>query len=103
MGVEPALGGGVEPILDVLPVPLVLIEPETAEVLYANASAHALAGGVIAGGTPRLYDQAGLPIPREDAPLARVARGETLSNVQLDWDTPDGLDASSGCKIKAED
>jgi hypothetical protein len=20
-----------------------------------------------------------------------------------DWDTPDGLDASSGCKIKAED
>ncbi len=93
MGVETALGGGVEPILDVLPVPLLVIEPGSAQIIYANASAHALAGTVIAPGAPnpRLYDQAGMPLTRDAMPLNRVARGETLSNVQLDWDTPEGL------------
>ena len=32
-----------------------------------------------------------MPLARDAMPLVRVARGETLSNVQLDWDTPDGL------------
>ena len=32
-----------------------------------------------------------MPIAGDAMPLVRVARGETLSNVQLDWDTPDGL------------
>jgi len=95
--VEPALSAtsesGIEPILDVLPVPLLVIEPGSARIIFANAAAHALAGGVLAPGAPmpRLFDQAGVPLPAAEAPLARVARGETLSNTQIDWDTPDGL------------
>ena len=47
MSSEPALSAAfdVEPILDVLPVPMVLVEPGTARMLYANAAAHRLAAG----------------------------------------------------------
>jgi hypothetical protein len=46
---EPVLSAAldVEPILDVLPVPMFLVEPGTARMLYANAAAHQLAGGTI--------------------------------------------------------
>ncbi|MBE2320060.1 SpoIIE family protein phosphatase [Solirubrobacter sp. CPCC 204708] len=56
----------VEPLLDVMPVPLVALEPVTGRVLHVNAAA----GG---------------EYPRE--PALRVAGGESLSNVQFDWDT----------------
>ena len=74
MGVEPALtaavGGGlvdVEPILDVLPIPLILVEPGTARMLYANAAAHRMAGGALTLGVAaeeypsayRLFDASG--------------------------------------------
>jgi PAS domain S-box-containing protein len=81
------VGGRVEPILDVLPVPLLLVEPVSAEILFANAAAR----GVIDPGEPRLYDQAGMPLAPDASPLRRVARGETLSKVQLDWETREGL------------
>ena len=45
-----AVWGGlvvVEPVLDVLPVPLILVEPVTARIIYANAAAHRLAGEVL--------------------------------------------------------
>ncbi len=60
-----------EPILDVLPVPLLFVEPGTARILYANAAAQT---------------------PAEAAPAAvRAARrGEPLSNVQLDYEAPGG-------------
>src|SRR4051794_41957084 len=76
-----------------LPMPVLVIEPGSARILYANGSAHAVAGGVIAPAAPmpRLFDHAGVPLAREAAPLLRIARGETLSNVQIDWETVDGL------------
>ncbi len=67
---EPTLTAAVvdvEPILDVVPVPLVALEPGSGRVLHINAAAH---GG---------------QFPLE--PALRVARGETLTNVQYDWDT----------------
>ena len=89
----------VEPILDVLPVPLILVEPGSARVLYANAAAHKLAGGVLTLGVPaeehprvyRLRDASGRALGPDEMPAVRAARGETLSHVQVDWDTPVGL------------
>src|SRR3954471_24683428 len=90
---------GVEPILDVLPVPLMVVEPGSARTLYANAAAHKLAGGVLALGIaaedyPRAYrlrDASGRALGPDEMPAVRAARGETLDHVQVDWDTPDGV------------
>lgn len=106
MGVEPALtaavGDGlvdVEPILDVLPTPLVLVEPGTARIVYANAAAHRMAGGALPLGVPaeeypstyRLFDASGRPLRPEEMPAVRAARGEAVSHQQVDWETPKGM------------
>jgi serine phosphatase RsbU (regulator of sigma subunit)/PAS domain-containing protein len=98
---EPALSAAlvVEPILDVLPVPLVLVEPGSARFLYANAAAHRLAGGALRLGvraedyppTYRLYDASGRALGPDEMPAVRAARGEVVQNVQVDWDTPEGV------------
>jgi serine phosphatase RsbU (regulator of sigma subunit)/PAS domain-containing protein len=88
-----------EPILDVLPVPLIVVEPGSARMLYANAAAHKLAGGVLTLGVPaeeyprayRLRDASGRALGPDEMPAVRAARGETLSHVQVDWDTPEGV------------
>jgi serine phosphatase RsbU (regulator of sigma subunit)/PAS domain-containing protein len=73
---EPVLSAAldVEPILDVLPVPMVLVEPGSGRMLYANAAARRLAGG-----TP------------DGLPVVPAAFGEGLDQARVDWDTPDGL------------
>jgi serine phosphatase RsbU (regulator of sigma subunit)/PAS domain-containing protein len=89
----------VEPILDVLPVPLLLVEPGTARMLYANAAAHRLAGGALELGVPaeeyprayRLYDASGRALGPDEMPAVRAARGEVLEHVPVDWDTPGGI------------
>jgi PAS domain-containing protein len=68
--VEPILTAAVvdvEPILDIVPVPLVALEPGCGRVVHANAAAD--------GGR----------FPLE--PALRVARGETLSQLRHDWET----------------
>jgi PAS domain S-box-containing protein len=98
VGVEPAVAG-LEGILDVLPSPLLLIEPVTARVFYANRAAHRLAGGAFPTGAGaeryhelyRCYDEHGRRIPNDEMPGVRAARGERISNFQMDWETPDGL------------
>src|SRR4051812_36327637 len=78
---------------------MLLLEPGTARILYANAAAHHLAGralslGVVAEEYPRacrLYDTSGRVLGRDELPAVRAARGEALSHVQVDWETPGGL------------
>ena len=92
-------GLDVEPILDVLPVPLILVEPGSARMIYANTAAHELAGGALTLDVPaedypsayRLFDSSGRPLAIDEMPAVRAARGETLSHVQVDWETPGGL------------
>ena len=101
MSSEPALSAAldVEPILDVLPVPMVLVEPGSARMLYANAAAHRLAGGALTLGVPaeeyprtyRLYDTSGRALGPDEMPAVRAARGEVLDCVQVDWETPGGI------------
>ena len=98
MGVEPpltaALGGtlvDVEPILDVLPVPLLVLDSASERMLFANAAAHALAGGTLRFDDARLIDEDGRPLSHDELPAVRAARGETIANLAVDWDTGDGL------------
>jgi PAS domain S-box-containing protein len=88
-----------EDLLNLMPTPLLLIEPGTARVTFANKAADEVAGGKFpkadsAADYQALYystDAAGNPIPVEQAPGIRVARGERLDGVELDWHTPTGV------------
>ena len=70
-------GGWYEPLLDLVPSPLLLISPATGRVLFANRAAQR-------GGRRRL--PAGLEAPEQ----RRVAAGERFSNLRVDWETPAG-------------
>ena len=92
-------GGWPEALLNVIPTPLLLIEPGSARVFFANRAAHALAGGAYPLGREaaeyhtvyRCFDEHGKRIPNDGMPGVRAARGERLRNLQLDWETPAGL------------
>ena len=68
-------GGWYEPLLDLLPSPLLLIEPGSGCVFFANRAAHEVAGGVF-------------PMDLEAPEHRRVAAGERFTNLRVDWQTP---------------
>ena len=81
-----------EPLLDLMPVPVVLVEPDTARLLYANSAADKLTGGGLVkmatdASEPPYFvtDERGERISRENLPSARAARGERLRNVAVNW------------------
>ncbi|MBN4000457.1 PAS domain S-box protein [Nostoc sp. LPT] len=88
-----------EDVLNLMPRPLLFIKPGTARVTFANRSANELAGGEFPKGIPAedyhtVYyytDAAGDRIPNELMPGVRVARGERLNGLEVDWHTPDGV------------
>ena len=92
-------GGWPEALLNVIPTPLLLIEPGSARVFFANRAAHGLAGGSYPLGREaaeyhtvyRCFDETGRRIPNDGMPGVRAARGERLHNLQVDWETPGGL------------
>jgi PAS domain S-box-containing protein len=87
-----------EALVDLLPVPTLLIEPGTARVMFANRAADAMAGGEFPKGKPAeeyhtVYhgtDARGQRIPDEQMPGVRAARGERLDGFEMDWHTPAG-------------
>lgn len=91
-------GGWLQAILDHLPVALMLIEPVTARVLFANREAHLLGGGSLdlassAAEYPDLYpctDLEGRPLAAEQMPGPRAAAGERLEATELVWLTATG-------------
>jgi PAS domain S-box-containing protein len=74
---EPAARSWYEPLLDLLPSPLLLIAPRSGRVFFANRAAHRMAGG-------------SFPLDRSTPELERVAAGERLENVQVEWETSAG-------------
>ncbi|MEH2044445.1 PAS domain S-box protein [Nostoc sp.] len=88
-----------EDVLNLMPRPLLFIEPGTARVTFANRSANELAGGEFPKGVPaaeyhtvyQYTDAAGDRIPNELMPGVRVARGERLNGLEVDWHTPTGV------------
>ncbi|MBN3907958.1 MAG: PAS domain S-box protein [Nostoc sp. NMS1] len=88
-----------EDVLNLMPRPLLFIEPGTARVTFANRSANELAGGEFPKGVPAEHyhtvyhytDAAGDRIPNEQMPGVRVALGERLNGLEVDWHTPSGV------------
>ncbi|MCC5603031.1 PAS domain S-box protein [Nostoc favosum] len=88
-----------EDVLNLMPRPLLFIEPGTARVTFANRSANELAGGEFPKGVPaaeyhtvyHYTDADGDRIPNEQMPGVRVALGERLNGLEVDWHTPGGV------------
>ncbi|MGJ5632149.1 PAS domain S-box protein [Nostoc sp. CALU 1950] len=88
-----------ENVLNLMPRPLLFIEPGTARVTFANRSADELAGGEFPKGVPaaeyhtvyHYTNAAGDRIPNELMPGVRVALGERLDGLEVDWHTPTGV------------
>ncbi|MBW4612993.1 MAG: PAS domain S-box protein [Desmonostoc vinosum HA7617-LM4] len=84
-----------EDVLNLMPRPLLFIEPGTARVTFANRSADELAGGEFPKGIPaqeyhtayHFTNAVGDRIPNEQMPGVRVARGERLDGLEVDWHT----------------
>jgi PAS domain S-box-containing protein len=87
-----------EAVLEQLPTPIVLIEPGSGLITFANRAADELAGGRFPRGTvdERMTgrpatDGAGQPLANADLPGMRIARGEQLRGARLEWRLPDRL------------
>jgi signal transduction histidine kinase/transcriptional regulator with GAF, ATPase, and Fis domain/ActR/RegA family two-component response regulator len=88
-----------EYLLNLAPIPFLMIEPGTARVTFANRAADEMADGEFPKNVPAdLYhtaydctDDAGRSIPNDQMPGVRVARGERLSGVQVKWKTARGV------------
>ncbi|MFN6474542.1 MAG: PAS domain S-box protein [Nostoc sp. SerVER01] len=88
-----------EDVLNLMPRPLLFIEPGTARVIFANRSADELAGGEFPKSVPaaeyhtayHYTDAAGNRIPNEQMPGVRVALGERLNGLEVDWHTSSGV------------
>nr|WP_225937634.1 PAS domain-containing protein [Myxococcus sp. RHSTA-1-4] len=87
-----------ESVLNLLPVPFVFMEPGTGRVLFANQATYRLAGGHIPLNIPsegytdayRLFDETGAPLPKDQIPGVRAARGERLHQAPIVWQTDTG-------------
>ncbi|MBD1920981.1 PAS domain S-box protein [Microcoleus sp. FACHB-831] len=88
-----------EDVMNLLPSPILLIEPGTARVTFANRAADELAGGTFPRDKPgeeyhTIYyctDAKGDRIPDSQMPGVRVARGERLHGFEMNWHTPEGI------------
>src|SRR3954451_8943553 len=87
---------GLGTLLDLLPTPMVIVEPGSGDVSFANAAAGRLAGGHFPTGPTEqrragpdfwVTDPEGRSIPEDQVPSARAARGEAIQNVEIDWHT----------------
>jgi signal transduction histidine kinase len=85
-------------LLDLVPVPLLLVDPSVASITFANRAADAMAWRELLsvgsatehGHLLELTDANQNQIPADQFPLARVARGEHLTAVQMNWRTSTG-------------
>ncbi|HYO55342.1 HAMP domain-containing sensor histidine kinase [Archangium sp.] len=78
---------GLESVLDFLAVPVLRVEEGSARVLSVNAMARTLPFSLERGA---VLDEAGAPLPPEQHPVRRAARGEPLEGALFRWETPEG-------------
>ncbi len=87
-----------EGVVNLMPVPVLFVEPGTAKVTFANRAADELAGGEFPRGKPadeyhtvyHCTDARGRRLPNHDMPGVRAARGERLDGFEMDWHLPGG-------------
>ncbi|BAY64912.1 two-component hybrid sensor and regulator [Calothrix brevissima NIES-22] len=88
-----------EDVLNLMPKPLLFIEPGTAKVTFANRAANEAAGGEFPKGIAiedynKFYyftDANGDRLLNDQIPAVRVARGERLDGLEVDWHTNQGV------------
>ena len=88
-----------EDLLNVMPVALLLIEPKTAKVIFANQAAETFANtGLLDynlnSNTSSGYyytDTFGSLIPPEETPVFQMTRDQKLDGFEVNWHTPDGI------------
>ncbi|MFQ4142612.1 PAS domain S-box protein [Chlorogloeopsis sp. ULAP02] len=88
-----------EAVLNLLPIPLIFVEPETARFTFFNQEVKQMAGSEIPSDRPAgVYDvnfyctdATGRLIPPDQLPAVRVARGEKIDGEELNWHTPNGV------------
>jgi signal transduction histidine kinase len=87
--------------VDGIATPVILAEPETRRVLFANAAARELSRGDLPSGTTFgqavgletgyfCTDASGARIPEGELPAARASRSEVVDGMELLWHTPFG-------------
>ena len=87
-----------ESVLDLVPTPLILMEPDTGRMKFANQAAHRMAGGTFPldvsisdyASTFIINDDEGTPISSPELPATRAARGENVRDAEVVWRTPAG-------------
>jgi PAS domain S-box-containing protein len=88
-----------EEVLQLIPIPILLIETETITVTFANKAADELAGGEFFKSSSikhncifyHCIDVQGKPIPDEEKPDVRLARGENIEGLEMGWYTSKGI------------
>lgn len=80
---------GLESVLDLLVLPVLRVEEGTARLLSANSTARALPFSLMPPSP--VLDAEGIPLPPEQHPVVRAARGEVLEGGVVRWATPEGL------------
>ncbi|MDZ7962089.1 MAG: ATP-binding protein [Aulosira sp. DedQUE10] len=88
-----------EAVLNLLPIPMLFIDPDKTSFTFSNQAAKEMAGGEIYSDRPSgVYntdfyctDATGNLIPGEQLPAFRVARGEKIQGAELNWHTPTGV------------
>ncbi|MCP3136745.1 sensor histidine kinase [Pyxidicoccus xibeiensis] len=87
-----------EAVLDLMPMPVVMVEPDTGAISFSNAAADRLHGGHIPKQESLLAyserfhitDPAGRRLGADEMPAARAARGERLDGLEVVWHTDAG-------------
>lgn len=90
-----------EAAIDAIGTPIVLAEPGTEQILFANAAARELSRSDLTSGSTfgeavglrsgfYCTDVSGAPIPADQLPGARASRGEVVEAMELSWHTPSG-------------
>ncbi|HEY9696265.1 MAG TPA: PAS domain-containing protein [Trichocoleus sp.] len=87
-----------EAVLNLLPTPLILVDPAQFRVTFSNQAANAIAGVDLAKDVGASYDAnyyctdaAGQRLPPEQIPAVRAARGEKIAGAEINWHTPAGV------------
>ncbi|WP_240360251.1 PAS domain-containing sensor histidine kinase [Pyxidicoccus caerfyrddinensis] len=87
-----------EAVLDLMPLPVVMVDPRTGELTSSNAAADRLHGQFVSRDMPsaedsevfHVTDLKGRRLDREEMPAARAARGEKLEGLEVIWHTQSG-------------
>jgi PAS domain S-box-containing protein len=84
-----------EMVLDLLPLPVVMVEPTSGMVQFSNKAAQAMFGSPIPRDRPaydvlRFADLSGNELPLDAMPAYRAAQGERLNGVEALWHTDTG-------------